>query len=146
MDMRKLIISATFSVFATMPAQAQLLESVAGGVGGAALCSGIGDGNGNIAIMAICAVAGSKIGEHYANRNRPPQQYQIMQGYPQGGYATGVPIPPEQMQPEYCDPIYYQGRYDPAGAATYCRNRQVYIWQQEQQRLNEIAWRARMGQ
>lgn len=143
--MRKLLILATFSILTTS-AQAQFVESVVGGLGGAALCSGLGEGNGNIAIMAVCAVAGSKVGEHYANRNRPPQQYQIMQGYPQGGYATGVPIPPEQMQPEYCDPHYYEGRYDPAGAATYCRNRQVYLWQQEQQRLNEIAWRARMGQ
>lgn len=141
-------IGVTLIAFFTsgVPAQAQLVESVVGGLGGAALCSGLGEGNGNIAIMAVCAVAGSKVGEHYANRNRPPQQYQIMQGHPQGGYATGVPIPPEQMQPEYCDPHYYQGRYDPAGAATYCRNRQVYLWQQEQQRLNDIAWRARMGQ
>lgn len=141
--MRKLLIAISLYVAANS-AQAQFLESVVGGVGGAALCSGLGEGNGNIAIMAVCAVAGSKVGEHYANRNRPPQQYQILQGHPQGGYATGY-IPPEQMQPEYCDPLYYEGRYDPAGAATYCRNRQVYLWQQEQQRLNEIAWRARMG-
>jgi hypothetical protein len=144
--MRKLIISATFSIFATMPVQAQVVESVVGGVGGAALCSGMGGGNGNIAIMALCAVAGSKIGEHYANRNRPPQQYTITQGHPQGGYATGPAIPPAHMQPEYCDPLYYGGRYDPEGAQTYCRNRQIYLWQQNQQRLNDIAWRARMGQ
>ena len=40
--MRKLIISATFSIFATIPVQAQVVESVVGGLGGAALCSGMG--------------------------------------------------------------------------------------------------------
>ncbi len=143
--MRNLIIFATFGIL-SISAQAQVIESIVGAAGGAALCSGIGSGNGNVAAMAICAVAGSKVGESYANRNRPPQQYTITPGYPQGGYATGPAIPPAHMQPEYCDPLYYEGRYDPAGAATYCRNRQVYLWQQEQQRLNEIAWRARMGQ
>ena len=95
--MRKLLVSSLVAISAitAIPAQADVstfVAGTAGAVGGAALCSEIGDGNGQIIAMAACAVIGSKIAENMVKprQQRYPQDVEIRQGnYPNGGYATG---------------------------------------------------------
>jgi hypothetical protein len=134
--MRKLVIAATFAFIATS-SQAQVVESIVGAGIGAALCSQIGDGNGQVIAMAVCAVAGSKIGENMGRPKYPHPQYVEIR--PQGGYATGPMYDHPSQAPGYCDPVYYEGRYDPAAAQYYCRG--VAIRQQrDQQRRQEEAY------
>jgi hypothetical protein len=157
--MRKLLVSSlvVISAIGTTPAQADMtnfIAGTAGAVGGAALCSEIGDGNGQIIAMAACAVIGSKIAENLAKPRQPryPQDVEIRQGgYPNGGYATnggyynsndfernrvrsdigvGFRQPPVLVngvayQAPPCDENYYEGQYNPGAARAYCQGQRI---------------------
>jgi hypothetical protein len=157
--MRKLLVSSlvAISAISAVPAQADVTTVVAGtagAVGGAALCSEIGDGNGQIIAMAACAVIGSKIAENLVKPRQPryPQDVEIRQGgYPNGGYATnggyynsndfernrvrsdigvGFRQPPVLVNGVVydtppCDENYYEGQYNPGAARAYCQGQRI---------------------
>ena len=171
--MRKLLVSSLVAISAitAIPAQADVSDFVAGtagAVGGAALCSQIGDGNGQIIAMAACAVIGSKIAENMVKprQQRYPQDVEIRQGnYPNnGGYATGgydyernrvrsdigvgfrqQPVVVNGMIYEGppCDENYYEGRYNPGAARSYCQGQRIRyardIQRQQQEAYNRGA-------
>lgn len=169
--MRKLLVSSlvAISAMSTVPAKADVTEVIAGtagAVGGAALCSQIGDGNGQIIAMAACAVIGSKIAENIVKprQQRYPQEVEIR---PQGGYATGVPYgqdfernrvhsqigvgfrqPPVLVngvvyEAPPCDENYYEGQYNPGAARAYCQGQRIRyardIQRQQQEAYNRGA-------
>ena len=152
--MRKLLVSSLVAISAitAIPAQADVtnfIAGTAGAVGGAALCSEIGDGNGQIIAMAACAVIGSKIAENMVKprQQRYPQDVEIRQGnYPNGGYATGgydyernrvrsdigvgfrqqpVVVNGVIYEGPPCDENYYEGRYNPGAARAYCQGQRI---------------------
>ena len=171
--MRKLLVSSlvAISAISAVPAQADVTEVIAGtagAVGGAALCSQIGDGNGQIIAMAACAVIGSKIAENMVKprQQRYPQDVEIRQ---QGSYATGVPYngnydfernrvhsqigvgfrqPPVLVngvvyEAPPCDENYYEGQYNPGAARSFCQGQRVRyardIQRQQQEAYNRGA-------
>ena len=156
--MRKLLVSSlvVISAIGTTPAQADMTEFVAGAVGavgGAALCSELGKGNGQVIAMAGCAVIGSKIAENMVKprQQRYPQDVEIRQGnYPNGGYATGgyynsndfernrvrsdigvgfrqppVLVNGVVYEAPPCDENYYEGQYNPGAARAYCQGQRI---------------------
>jgi len=171
--MRKLLVSSlvAISAISTVPAQADVTDFVAGtagAVGGAALCSEIGDGNGQIIAMAACAVIGSKIAENLVKpRQKPyPQDVEIRQ---QSNHTAGVPYngnydfernrvrsdigvgfrqPPVLVngvayQAPPCDENYYEGQYNPGAARAYCQGQRMHyareIQRQQQEAYNRGA-------
>lgn len=169
--MRKLLVSSlvAISAISAVPAQADVTDVIAGtagAVGGAALCSQIGDGNGQIIAMAACAVIGSKIAENMVKPRQPryPQDVEIRQGnYPNGGYATGgydydrnrvqsglggFRQPPVMVNGVVynappCDENYYEGQYNPGAARAYCQGQRIRyardIQRQQQEAYNRGA-------
>ena len=171
--MRKLLVSSlvAISAISAIPAQADVTEVIAGtagAVGGAALCSQIGDGNGQIIAMAACAVIGSKIAENMVKprQQRYPQDVEIRQ---QGSYATTVPYNGNQdfernrvhsqigvgfrqapvlvhgvvYEAPPCDENYYEGQYNPGAARAYCQGQRMHyareIQRQQQEAYNRGA-------
>jgi hypothetical protein len=165
--MRKLLVSSlvAISAISAVPAQADVTTVVAGtagAVGGAALCSEIGDGNGQIIAMAACAVIGSKIAENLVKpRQKPyPQDVEIRQqrvyegrgyGYERGrdndrsqmsgiiggrNYTAPVMVNGIVYEGPLCDEFYYEGQYNPGAARSYCqgvRTRYARDLQRQQQ-------------
>ena len=154
--MRKLLVSSLVAISAitAIPAQADMTDfvaSTAGAVGGAALCSELGDGNGQIIAMAACAVIGSKIAENLVKprQQRYPQDVEIRQArtpeYERGGYynnndfernrvrsdvGVGFRQPPVLVNGVVydappCDENYYEGQYNPGAARAYCQGQRV---------------------
>ena len=168
--MRKLLVSSlvAISAISAVPAQADVTEVIAGtagAVGGAALCSQIGDGNGQIIAMAACAVIGSKIAENMVKprQQRYPQDVEIRQqggGVPYNGnydfernrvhsqIGVGFRQPPVLVngvvyEAPPCDENYYEGQYNPGAARAYCQGQRMHyareIQRQQQEAYNRGA-------
>ena len=170
--MRKLLVSSLVAISAitSIPAQADMVEFVAGAVGavgGAALCSELGKGNGQVVAMAGCAVIGSKIAENMVKprQQRYPQDVEIRQNnYPNGGYATNGGYDYERnrvhselggfrQQPVMvngvvyaappCDENYYEGQFNPGAARAFCQGQRIRyardIQRQQQEAYNRGA-------
>ena len=170
--MRKLLVSSlvVISAITTVPAKADMTEflaSTAGAVGGAALCSELGKGNGQIIAMAGCAVIGSKIAENMVKPRQPryPQDVEIRQqgGYATGGYYNGNDFERNRVRSDVgvgfrqppvlvngviydappCDENYYEGQYNPGAARAYCQGQRIRyardIQRQQQEAYNRGA-------
>lgn len=167
--MRKLLVSSLVAITAisAVPAQADVTDFVAGtagAVGGAALCSQIGDGNGQIIAMAACAVIGSKIAENLVKPRQPqyPQDVEIRQqrgygnnngGYHDrsydndrnrvhsiiggGSYQSPVMVNGIVYDSPPCDEQYYEGQYNPGAARSFCQGQRVRYAREIQRQQQE---------
>lgn len=167
--MRKLLVSSlvAISAISSIPAQADVTEVIAGtagAVGGAALCSEIGNGNGQIIAMAACAVIGSKIAESMVKPRQPkyPQDVEIRQAPSYGGRVEFNDFERNRVRSDYggfrqppvlvngviydappCDENYYEGQYNPGAARAYCQGQRIRyardIQRQQQEAYNRGA-------
>lgn len=173
--MRKLLVSSlvAISAISAIPAQADVTTfaaSTAGAVGGAALCSEIGNGNGQIIAMAACAVIGSKIAENMVKpRQQPyPQDVEIRQqrvyegrgyGYERNRdydrgqvystigtrYTAPVMVNGIVYEGPPCDEFYYEGQYNPGAARSYCQGVRIRYARDLQRQQQEAYARGASG-
>lgn len=176
MNTRRIVIVAAFAtatIATAAPAQANdWVGSALGAVVGGVIGNQFGSGSGNIAATALGAAIGSRVGTD-VYRSMPPS-YGRSYGYSDYGYRGGYrdtvryepidyrPLPgpgprryydervvytPPPVVTDACSAeLYYEGRYDPDLARSYCRGRQEFLRAQRERELAEARNRGLAGQ
>jgi hypothetical protein len=135
--MKKSLVLASLIIFTSSPVYADDLSPLFGSVIGGVLGSQFGSGTGQAAMTALGAVVGYRAGST-PNINTVYGQ-------------THIPTysPTYSQQGFYSNPcsgeMYYEGRYDPQLAQSYCRGRQEYLRNQREQELFNARQRGMAG-
>lgn len=137
------------------------LGTALGAVVGGVIGNQFGSGSGNVAATALGAAIGSRVGtdlprtmpsyssrgsyQTYGAAHREHIRYEpaYYQSAPvsYGRYPAQAPVIADACAGE----LYYEGRYDPELARTYCQGRQEYLRQQRERELADARNRGLAG-
>jgi hypothetical protein len=127
--MKKSIIATCFLALTSTPVLADDLSPLFGSVIGGVIGSQFGSGSGQAAMSALGAVIGYRAG------STPGYGLNYNQGHNQSGMFTNPCF----------NELYYEGRYDPQLAQSYCRGRIEYLRNQREQEIFNARQRGMAG-
>ncbi len=171
MNTRRIALAAAFAaaISTTAPAHANdWVGTALGAVVGGVIGNQFGSGSGNVAATALGAAIGSRVG---TDLSRSMPSYGNNYGYRDYGYREPVRYQPIDYRPppawgqrrqhdervvytpatptaaDACSgELYYEGRYDPDLARSYCRGRQEFLRAQRDREMAEARDRGLAGQ